>query len=81
MNPQMKGEVSPLWTLYGSWQPTLRCIITTNRTGVWTSVQLLNHPRGYVLLTTNEEMGEAGLAARQVLQEQSSILVPGFADA
>jgi hypothetical protein len=41
-----------------------------------------NHPRGYMLLKTNEEMGETGLAARWVSQiEPISILGPGHADA
>uniref|UniRef100_A0A674B8J8 Myosin-11-like n=1 Tax=Salmo trutta TaxID=8032 RepID=A0A674B8J8_SALTR len=30
---------------------------------VWTSGSSFNHPRGYMLLKTNEEMGEAGLTA------------------
>ena len=34
-----------------------------------------------MLLKTNEEMGEAGLAAHQASQiEPSSILAPGYAD-
>ena len=41
-----------------------------------------NHSRGYMVLKTKEEMGEAGLAARQASQiEPSSILAPGHADA
>ena len=36
---------------------------------------------GYMLLKTNEEMGEVGLKARQASQiEPSSILAPGYAD-
>jgi hypothetical protein len=35
-----------------------------------------------MLLKTNEEMGEAGLAARQASQKKtSSILAPGYEDA
>ena len=38
------------------------------------------HLRGYMLLKTNEEVGETGLALRQVSQiEPSSILAPGYA--
>ena len=33
-----------------------------------------NHPHGYMLLKTNEEMGEAGLAARQASQIEPSSL-------
>jgi hypothetical protein len=41
-----------------------------------------NHPRGYMLLKTNEDIAEAGLATRQASQiEPSSILAPGYADA
>ncbi|CDQ71450.1 unnamed protein product [Oncorhynchus mykiss] len=37
--------------------------------------------RGYMLLKTNKEMGEAGFAAPEASQiEPSSILVPGYAD-
>jgi hypothetical protein len=66
------------WTLYGGWQPTWRCITTTNWTRDLSSS--FNHPRGFMLLKTNE-VGEAGLATRKVSQiEPSSILAPGYAD-
>ena len=40
-----------------------------------------NQPGGYMLLKTNEEMGEAGLAECQAtITEPSSILAPGYAD-
>ncbi|XP_052354070.1 mitogen-activated protein kinase kinase kinase 3-like [Oncorhynchus keta] len=55
-----------LWTLYGGLQPTLRCITTTNWTGVWTSVHLSITHAG--LLKINEELGEAGLAVCRASQ-------------
>jgi hypothetical protein len=61
-------------------QPTLQCITATDWSADLSSS--FNHPRGYTLLKTNEEMGEAGLASRWPSQiEPISILAPGLADA
>ena len=70
-----------LWTLFDSWQPTLWCITTKYELSVDLSSPF-NHPYGYMLIKTNEEMGEAGLGALWASQiEPSSILAPGRADA
>jgi hypothetical protein len=51
-----------LWTLFDSCQPTLWCITTKDELSADVSSPF-NHPYGYMLIKTNEEMGEAGLGA------------------
>ena len=68
-----------LFGLYMAVGKLLYSITTTARS---VDLSSFNYSHGYMLLKTNEEMGEAGLAASWESQiEPISILAPGHADA